>query len=95
MGVDVFLDVLSLRAGQMWEQELMKNIKDRDIFYLFWSPQARESKYVEREWKFALKKRGLDFIHPIPLTDPEDAPPPPELKDLHFRDIYLMYMGIQ
>lgn len=90
VGVDVFMDVLSLRAGQKWEQELMRNIKYRDIFYLFWSPHARESKYVEREWKYALKERGLDFIHPIPLTDPQDAPPPPELNDLHFKDIYLM-----
>jgi len=95
VGVDVFLDVLSLRAGQMWEQEIVKNIKDRDAFYLFWSTHASKSKYVEREWRLALKERGLDFIHPIPLTDPEVAPPPPELDNLHFKDIYLMCMEVQ
>jgi hypothetical protein len=71
---------------------MLKNIKGRDIFYLFWSPNAKQSKYVEREWKFALDQRGIDFIHPIPLTDPEKAPPPAELAGLHFRDIYLMCM---
>jgi hypothetical protein len=93
VGVDVFLDVLSLRSGQLWEQELLKNIENRDKFYLFWSPNARVSDYVEREWRFALRERGLSFIHPIPLTDPKDAPPPTELSGLHFGDIFLTCMG--
>ena len=92
VGVDVFLDVISLRAGQHWEEQLLRNIRECDTFYLFWSSNARESKYVEREWRFALDQRGLDFIHPIPLTDPRVAPPPDELADLHFRDIFLMFM---
>lgn len=90
VGVDVFVDVLTLRAGQLWEQTLLKNILERDVFYLFWSANASRSEYVEREWRFALNKRGLGFIHPIPLVDPEIVPPPPELNELHFRDIYQM-----
>ncbi|MBN1458943.1 MAG: TIR domain-containing protein [Armatimonadetes bacterium] len=90
VGVDVFLDVLSIRAGQKWEDELLRNIRDRDVFYLFWSPNARNSKYVEREWRFALDQRGIDFIHPVPIADPQEAPPPVELSGLHFRDVYLM-----
>jgi hypothetical protein len=33
VGVDVFMDVLSLRAGQLWEQRLIENMKKRDAFY--------------------------------------------------------------
>jgi serine/threonine protein kinase len=89
LDVDVFLDVLSIRAGQRWEEELWKAIESRDIFYLFWSEKAKASKFVEREWQYALKRRGIEFIHPIPLEDPRDVPPPEELSALHFNDIFL------
>ncbi len=88
-GVDVFLDVLTLRAGQDWEAQLHENIRRRDIFYLFWSEAARTSDWVEREWRYALDEKGLDYIHPIPLVDPRLAPPPPELASRHFNDLLL------
>ena len=40
-------------------------------------------------WRSALEKKGLAFIHPIPLEDPRQAHPPDELSSLHFNDIYL------
>ena len=62
-----------------------------DVFYLFWSAHASASKWVEREWRTALRTGGLDFIDPVPLQPPEDAPPPPELAGLHFNDWMLAF----
>jgi len=38
---------------------------------------------IEREWRYALRLRGIDFIDAIPLDPPKVAPPPPELTTLH------------
>jgi uncharacterized protein YegL len=91
--LDVFLDVASLRSGQVWLERLTDEIMRRDIFYLFWSKAASQSEWVRREWQLALKNRGAQFIDPVPLVDPQEAPPPPELANhLHFNDWVLAYM---
>lgn len=87
---DPFMDVLTLRAGQYWEQKLWKAIPEKDIFYLFWSIYAKRSDWVEKEWRCALETRGLDFIAPVPLTPPDIAPPPKELSAKHFGDLALL-----
>jgi CHASE2 domain-containing sensor protein len=89
--LEVFIDVLSLRAGQNWEEELKKAIRSCDCFYLFWSKNASSSKEVEKEWKCALEERGPGFIDPVPLVSPEEAPPPPELCNVHFNDWTLAF----
>jgi hypothetical protein len=89
--LDVFLDVLSLRSGQDWEQELWRVIPSKDIFYLFWSRNASQSEWVEKEWRCALKTRGLDFIDPVPLVSPEVVTPPPELASRYFNDWILAF----
>ena len=90
--LEIFLDVMSLRSGQNWEKELWRVIPASDIFYLFWSVNARESRWVAMEWRCALHERGLEFIDPIPLQSPREAPPPSELKALHFNDWMLTLM---
>ena len=91
--LDVFLDVASLRSGEVWLERLTDEIMRRDVFYLFWSKAASQSEWVRREWQLALKNRGAQFIDPVPLVDPQEAPPPPELaKYLHFNDWVLAYM---
>lgn len=87
--MDVFLDALTLRSGQNWADQLVTNILSREIFYLFWSPEAAASEWVEQEWKLALEKKGIQFINPVPLADPRDAPPPAELGSLHFNDAHV------
>jgi hypothetical protein len=93
--LEVYLDVLSLRSGSNWEEELWRVIPASDIFYLFWSARARKSEWVEREWRFALRERGIGFIDPIPLQPPEESPPPPELASLHFNDWTLAFRRIK
>jgi hypothetical protein len=89
--LEVFMDVHSLRSGQNWEEEVRKAIRSSDIFYLFWSENARESKEVEKEWRFALDQKGRDFIDPVPLASPEAVKPPDELAGKHFNDWTLAF----
>jgi len=91
--LDVFVDVVSLRSGQPWEQELYRRIPENDVFYLFWSENARRSEWVEKEWRCALDAKGITFIDPVPLVSPDVAPPPPELAALHFNDWHLAFMA--
>lgn len=90
--LDIFVDVDSLHSGQDWEKELWRQISGRDVFFLFWSSNALKSKWVEKEWRFALEKRGPDFIDPVPLEPPDQAPPPPELASKHFNDRELVFI---
>lgn len=89
--LDIFVDVDSLRSGQEWWKEMKKIIPTRDVFYLFWSANASKSTWVEKEWRCALKKRGLHFIDPCPLVSPKEVPPPRELEKLHFEDRWRAY----
>ena len=92
--LNIFLDVHSLRSGQAWATRLHDEIVSSDVFYLFWSENAKQSKWVEREWRCALETKGIDFIDPVPLVAPEIVPPPPELAAKHFNDWTLAYMRL-
>ncbi len=86
LGYDVLIDVDDLRAGQNWNQALMGMIDRADIFQLFWSERAAQSKYVRQEWEYALQKstaKPEGFIRPVYWEKPMVAPPP-ELAPLHF-----------
>ncbi|HOW46971.1 MAG TPA: toll/interleukin-1 receptor domain-containing protein [Rubrivivax sp.] len=87
--LDIFVDVDSLRSGDRWREQLVRHVPTKDRFFLFWSASARESKWVDWEWRLALVRRGLDYIDPVPLDDPELCPPPTELSGIHFGDRYL------
>lgn len=90
--LDIFVDVLSLRSGENWRERLEQHVPTKDTFYLFWSQCAARSVWVEREWRLALGRRGLGYIDPVPLEEPQRAPPPDELNSLHFSDAYLAYI---
>ena len=85
-GLEVFVDVLDLRSGEYWGSRLQQEILASDVLHLFWSRAAAESEWVDREWRFGLERRGLDFIDPVPLVPEREAPAPPELKAKHFDD---------
>lgn len=84
--MDIFFDVESLRSGDDWKRVLYQEIEKRDILFLCWSHFARESKWVEVEWKYALERKGVEGIEPIPIERPDVCPPPEELNQKHFND---------
>jgi len=84
--MDVFFDVDSLRSGDDWERALHREIERRDILFLCWSHFARESKWVDVEWRYALEQKGAESIEPVPLEPPDICPPPKELNHKHFND---------
>src|SRR5258708_28342388 len=53
--LEIFLDVVSLRSGEEWQSKLWQVIPEHDIFYLFWSANAKKSAWVKEEWHCALK----------------------------------------
>lgn len=90
-GLDIFLDVASLRSGDHWEIRLEKEIRNRDIFYLFWSRAASQSPWVDKEWRTALAIKGINGIDPVPLEPEGIAKPPSELASLHFNEWTLAF----
>jgi hypothetical protein len=93
--LDVFVDVLSLRSGEDWEIQIQRQIRVRDVFFLFWSLNASRSVEVDREWRIALQMRGIEYIDPVPLSDPRVSPPPKELASLHFNDLYVAQIKME
>jgi hypothetical protein len=92
LAVKVFLDVHDLRANEHYPTKLLRQIDSSDVLYLFWSRHASRSAWVEREWRYGLEQKGLDFIDPIPLADPRKVTPPCELAEKHFNDWTLAYL---
>jgi len=95
LNIDFFQDVLSLEPGARWEKELYRHIDESDLFLLFWSSAAKESKWVLEEIRYALNRKGGDDltppeILPVIIEGPPPIEPPKELAHLHFND-YLVY----
>jgi hypothetical protein len=84
--MDIFFDVESLRSGDDWENALWHEIDKRDVLFLCWSKSARDSQWVDAEWRYALKQKGPDCIEPVPIDPPGVCPPPKELSKKHFND---------
>ena len=92
VGIKFFQDVMDLVPGQRWSDELYKRIDESDALFLFWSSAAKSSEGVEREWRYALEKRGSGFIKPVILEGPPIPPPPAALADIHFNDKVLYFL---
>ncbi len=96
-GMRFFNDLLSLDPGERWEHRLYEEIDLCDVFYLFWSSQAKASEWVMREIEYALARRaasenGDPDIVPVIIEGPPSPTPPESLKDIHFNDsmIYVL-----
>jgi hypothetical protein len=92
--IKVFQDFMELEPGERWERGLYKQIDECDVFFLFWSQAARDSKWVCEEAKYArARQEGKDDrppeIIPIIIEGPPPVSPPEELNFLHFNDKYI------
>ena len=84
------MDCLDLTPNENWKHQLEQVIPTKDAFLLFWSTSASKSPWVAWELQHARSTKGLEWIRPMPIDDPETAPPPDFLQHLHFRDKYLI-----
>jgi hypothetical protein len=84
--IDFFTDDVSIIPGEQWKARLESEIRNRDVFLLFWSRHAQESTYVDWEWRTALAAKREIF--PQALEPADVAPPPEELSDLQFGGVY-------
>lgn len=97
VGVRYFQDVFDLEPGDRWLRRLEFGIDECDLFLLFWSNEAKSSKWVRQEVHHALKRRGDDDlappeIKPVIIEGPPVIEPWEELAHLHFNDRVLYFM---
>jgi TIR domain-containing protein len=84
-------DVVSLRAGELWNDRLLEMIDKADVFQLFWSWNAMASQVVHKEWRYALDLGRTHFVRPVYWEEPlPERPglPPDALRSLHFQRVY-------
>ena len=81
-GPVVFTDCLDLKPGEQYKTRLLNEILARDLFVLFWSENARQSKWVEWEYVTVLDFKGEEPVRINPLQP--EVPPPTRLSHLHF-----------
>lgn len=91
LGKRFFQDLLHLDPGDRWEKELYRRIDDSDAVLLFWSSNAKKSKWVMRECRYTIRNKGIDYLLPVIIEGPPPVKPPPSLRDLHMND-WLLYV---
>jgi hypothetical protein len=98
LGIKVFHDIVSMRPGSVWKEELLKEIDESDLMLVYWSNSAAGSAWVRMEVEYALslrdkRKEDIPDIVPVILEGPPVPTPPPSLAHLHFNDPmrYIIY----
>lgn len=95
MGVEHFFDRAYLKAGNIYPKIIQDYINSADLFVLFWSENALNSEYVEKERTQALK-RAFPQIRPrqaaplsiYPMNIEPYADLPIDMKDYyHFGEL--------
>jgi len=92
-GLDVFLDCMDLNPSEEWEPRLSQEIDQRDLFILFWSKAAAQSRWVTWEWERALAAKGLAAMQIQPLEN--GVRPPSPLRGVHVADPYVDLRGAE
>jgi TIR domain/Domain of unknown function (DUF4062) len=83
LGDEYLRDLIYLRSGELWNDQLRELVRWADVFQLFWSSNSAQSKYVESEWRYALSLNRPAFVRPTYWHDPMPEPPEP-LRGFHF-----------
>jgi len=92
MGKRFYQDLINLDPGERWERKLYHFIDQCDAVLLFWSANAKKSKWVMQECRYAIDKKGLERVIPVIIEGPPPVEPPPELAELHMNDRMLYFM---
>src|SRR5262249_35025854 len=75
LGDDYLRDVMHLRSGQVWGDELTEFIRRADVFQLFWSRNSMRSPLVRQEWEYALSLGRAHFVRPTYWETPMPEAP--------------------
>jgi hypothetical protein len=94
-GIPYFIDQDGIRTSEEWFKVIKANLDESDLFVLFWSSAARDSKEVLKEIEYALERRGgredgPPYFRPIPIELPLPMPLPKGLEPLHFANKLLL-----
>ena len=81
--LEVYVQLESLRQSPQFEADFRRELENRDVYYLFWSPQAASSEQVEKEWRLALLQHGPDYINLIHLSSVDETSLPETLRLQH------------
>ncbi|MBI3824257.1 MAG: TIR domain-containing protein, partial [Planctomycetes bacterium] len=88
MGIDIWMDVDDLRAGESWPKTIHKALEDSIGLIVFVSRAAMRSEWVRQEI-IAASAHADRLIIPVMLEDVPDLPPSlAERQWLDFRDLY-------
>jgi hypothetical protein len=79
----VFLDVTSLKPGDLWEEEIFDALKEASVFILCWCCESEKSKNVAKEIKAALSDHRKKLV-PVLFCG---APLPPDLAERQWTDL--------
>ena len=94
-GVEHFFDRTYLKTGDIFPQVIQDYINSADLFVLFWSENAAESEYVQKERLQALK-RAFPYVKPhqaaklsiYPMSIKPHTELPTDMKDYyHFGEL--------
>jgi TIR domain len=84
--------VLDLRPRDIWKPKIFAKIDESDLFVVIRSKNARDSKWVIKESRYALRRYkhcGSPDFRPIPIEGPPIASLPRGMRDAHFNDRFL------
>ena len=79
----VFLDVTSIKAGDLWESEIKLALKEASVFILCWCCDSSKSAFVAYEMRKALRDKRKKLV-PVLFCD---MPLPPSLRDRQWIDL--------
>lgn len=84
---EIFYDSISIQPGDSIIGKMSDGLNQNNIFFLFWSLEASQSKMVEREWQSALSK-SLNNQTKLVVVILDRTPLPEIMKDLKYLDLY-------
>jgi hypothetical protein len=69
----VFLDITSIKPGEVWKAEIETALREAPVFVLCWCCESRESAFIAYEIKIAMES-GEKRLVPVLFCD-EPLPP--------------------
>lgn len=79
----VFLDVASLKPGDLWDDKIMGAVKEASVFVLCWCCESEHSTFIAKEISAALSQ-GVKRLVPVLFCS---TPLPPNMADRQWIDL--------